>query len=95
MGLSSQDGTHLSNGARQMLETLSTAEKMFWANLEFVSNRGQVSQVREAAVSLALIRSFQTSLGNSYANGARVAAGLLGMSKMILVRLSQLTRDDP
>ena len=78
-----------------MLETLSTAEKMFWANLEFVSNCGQVSQVREAAVSLALIRSFQTSLGNSCASGARVAAGLLGMSKMILGRLLQLIHHGP
>jgi hypothetical protein len=61
-----------------MLETLSIAEAMFWENLEYVSNCGQVPDAREAAISLTLIQSFQTSLGKGCEN-ARVAVGLLGM----------------
>jgi separase len=64
-----------------MLKTLSTAEKMFWENLECVSNCGHVPDAREAAISLALIQSFQTSLDKDCNNDARVAVGLLGMDR--------------
>ena len=81
MGLSSHDVRPMSVGVKQMLDTLSTAETMFWENLECVSNCGQVPDAREAAISLALIQSFQTSLSKGCDNGARVAVGLLGTSK--------------
>lgn len=70
-----------------MLETLATAETMFWQNLECVSNCGQVPDVREAAISLTLIQSFQASLGRDPDTDARVAVGLLGMSNTLHMNL--------
>jgi separase len=87
MGLSSLDVKPLSVGAKQMLETLSAAETMFWEHLKCISNSGQVLDVREAAISLALIQSFQTSLAKDCASDARVAVGLLGTIKAPLVAL--------
>ena len=92
MGISSLDVKPISGGAKQMLDTLSTAETRFWENLKCVSSCGQVLDVREAAISLALIQSFQTSLAKNCAGDARVAVGLLGMSaKSLCIGLNYLS----
>lgn len=63
---------------KEILNTLNTAEKLFWSDLALVARRGNVSHVREAAISLALIRAFQTSLGKAGKDGPTLAARLLG-----------------
>ena len=67
-----------SSASQDMLETLATAEKLFWEHMTYVARRGHVSAVREAAVCLALIRTFRTSLGRGYRYTPVLAAQLLG-----------------
>lgn len=76
MGLSG-DSPH-STASQDMLETLSTAEKLFWEHMSYIARRGHVSSVREAAVCLALIRTFRTSLGRGDVHTPVLAAQLLG-----------------
>ena len=76
MGLSG-DATH-SSASQDMLETLATAEKLFWEHMSYIARRGHVSSVREAAVCLALIRTFRTSLGRGDTSTPVLAAQLLG-----------------
>lgn len=77
MGMSGEKLT-TSPSSSEILTTLNTAERLFWADLALVSRRGTVSHVREAVVSLALIRAFQTSLGKPGKEGPTLAARLLG-----------------
>ena len=76
MGLSG-DGSP-SVASHDMLDTLSTAEKLFWEHMGYIARRGHVSSVREAAVCLALIRTFRTSLGRGDVHTPVLAAQLLG-----------------
>lgn len=66
--------------SQDVLATLNNAERLFWSDLGLISRRGIVFDVRDAAISLALIRAFQTSLGGSLADSPVVAARLLGES---------------
>lgn len=68
----------LSAGRQDILSVLGNAEKLFWSDLALVARRGRVFHVRDAAVSLALIRAFQVSLGKTSKDGPIMAAGLLG-----------------
>lgn len=79
MGMTSNQAFAGAPGTQEISATLMNAEKLFWSDLSLIARRGQVSQVREAAVSLALIRAFQTSLGKAGAEGPVLAARLLGM----------------
>ena len=63
---------------QEILGTLGAAEKLFWADLALVARRGKVAHVRDAVVSLALIKAFQTSLGQSRIEGPTLTARLLG-----------------
>ena len=63
----------------EILGLLHNAEKLFWSDLSLIGKRGHVFQVREAALSLALIRTFQGSLGKGGVDGPVVASRLLGM----------------
>ena len=67
-----------SSASQDMLESLSTAEKLFWEHMSFIARRGHVSSVREAAICLALIRTFRTSLGRGDKFTPVLAAQLLG-----------------
>ena len=87
-----------SSASQDMLETLTTAERLFWDHLTFVARRGHVSSVREAAVCLALIRTFRTSLGRGDNNTPVLAAQLLGQCILSLPtshRLSNVTQTLP
>ncbi len=66
------------SASQDMLETLSTAEKLFWEHMSYIARRGHVSSVREAAVCLALIRTFRTSMGRGDKHTPVLAAQLLG-----------------
>lgn len=76
MGMSGDDVS--SSAPQDMLETLASAEKLFWEHMGYVARRGHVASVREAAICLALIRAFRTSLGRGDAYTPVLAAQLLG-----------------
>ena len=60
------------------MHTLANAERFFWSGLELSFASGHVSQVREAALCLVLIRAYQSSLGKGGKNSTMVAVSLLG-----------------
>lgn len=72
----------------EILGTLNTAEKLFWSDLAEVARRGHVPHVRDSAVSLALIRAFQTSLGKVGIDGSILVAQLLGTLRTFALRAS-------
>jgi separase len=78
MGMSGDKLLSLAPSTQEILTTLDNAEKLFWVDLAFVGQRGKVLHVRDAAVSLALIRALQTSLGKAEKEGTLVAVNLLG-----------------
>ena len=62
--------------AQVITRTLTDAGKLFNSVLTSTARRGGVTQVREAASSLALIQSFQSSLGGN--DSSFLVANLLG-----------------
>jgi separase len=87
----------LSPSTQDILTTLDSAEKLFWADLGYTGKRGRVLHVRDAVVSLALIRALQTSLGKAGKEGPILAANLLGSSpftvQLCLARLNCCSTD--
>jgi separase len=77
MGVTKNEASSLSSG-QEVIGVLNNAERLFWSDLTLISRRGNVFDVRDAAISLALIRAFQTSLGNSTNDSPVLAARLLG-----------------
>ncbi|KAM5541905.1 hypothetical protein V8D89_004634 [Ganoderma adspersum] len=75
-----------SSASQDMLETLATAEKLFWEHMSYVARRGHVTSVREAAICLALIRAFRTSLGRGDKYTPVLAAQLLDASTVTTLR---------
>ncbi|KAH9930403.1 peptidase family C50-domain-containing protein [Epithele typhae] len=88
MGMSGDGGS--SPASQDMLETLSTAERLFWEHMGYIARRGHVSSVREAAVCLALIRTFRTSLGRGDEYTPVLAAQLLDASTVTTLRREML-----
>ncbi|KAG8988816.1 hypothetical protein FRB93_003969 [Tulasnella sp. JGI-2019a] len=86
LGMSSGEGVSVPTSTAELFACLSNAEKFFWAGLELSSSRGEVHQFREAALSLMLIRAFQTSLGKGGKNGSVIAAALLDVSSSVTLR---------
>lgn len=78
MGMSGDKIFSLSPSAQDILATLASAERLFWADLALIARRGKVSRMRDAAVSLAMIRALQSSLGKTGKAGPVLAASLLG-----------------
>ena len=60
------------------------AEKIYLAGLESFKDHGTVQHLRGAAKSLALIKTFQSSLGRSTRNAPSFVAQLLGMCVSVL-----------
>lgn len=84
MGMSTKPNASTATPSNQIiLGALDEAEKLSWEALSILSAKGEVAKVRRAAISLALIKAFQTALGKTDVGGeaetARLAAGLLGM----------------
>ena len=69
------------SSGQEVLGILNHAEKLFWSDLALISRRGNVFDVRDAAVSLALIRAFQTSVGGSLGDSPILVARLLGKER--------------
>jgi hypothetical protein len=80
MGMSGGDVGLSPSSTREIIKVLSSAEKYFSTSLELASDRGEVTHVRDAAISLSIIRTFQSSLGKNSKNGPTVVAALLSMS---------------
>ena len=76
MGASGDKYLFNSTSAQVILRTLTDAGKLFHAVLTSTARCGSVTQVREAASSLALIQSFQSSLGEN--DSSLLVANLLG-----------------
>lgn len=77
MGMSGDRLFSLSPSTQEILTTLDTAEKLFWAELAAVARRGKICRVRDATVSLAVINALQSSLGRVNKVGPVLAASLL------------------
>lgn len=73
-----KDNISISTNGQEVVAILDNAEKLFWDDLGLMARRGNVFNVRDAAISLALIQALQTSLGGASASGAVLAARLLG-----------------
>ncbi|KAH8987879.1 peptidase family C50-domain-containing protein [Lactarius akahatsu] len=101
MGMSG-DKSLLTTSAQVITRVLTEAEKLFHSDLMSTSQRGSVPRVREAAGSLALIRSFQSSLGAN--DSALLVANLIDSSANVTLKremvdviahkLPSKTRDD-
>lgn len=89
MGMSGDKIFSLSPSAQDILATLASAERLFWADLAVIARRGEVSRMRDAAVSLAMIRALQSSLGKAGKAGPVLAASLLG--KLFIVACELVT----
>jgi separase len=76
MGASGDKYLLTTTSAQAILRTLTDAEKLFHSDLTSNAHCGSVPRMREAASSLALIRSFQSSLGAN--DSSLVVANLLG-----------------
>ncbi|KAG5644204.1 hypothetical protein DXG03_008867 [Asterophora parasitica] len=90
MGMSRKTEVSLTPPPQDILTTLDAAEKLFWESLAFSFRKGNVPDVRDAIVSLALVQAFQASLGNSNSDGPSVAASLLDASSAITLRREML-----
>jgi len=78
MGMSGDKLFSLSPSTQEILTILDNAEKLFWADLADVARRGNVSRVRDATISLAVIRALQSSLGRTGMAAPVLMASLLG-----------------
>ena len=90
MGMSTDKVPSLSPSTHDILHTLDNAEQLFWLDFTLFSRRGDVSRVRDAAVSLALIRALQTSLGKSAKQDPVLVASLLDVSSAITLSREML-----
>ncbi|KAK0449824.1 peptidase family C50-domain-containing protein [Desarmillaria tabescens] len=86
LGTAGADTPTLSGTSLEITRSLETAARLFCDNLKLTAHNGNVSHVREAAIKLALIRAFQTSLGKSGADGPLLVASLLDASSAITLR---------
>ncbi|KAJ7653310.1 cysteine peptidase C50 [Mycena polygramma] len=90
MGMSTDKALTLSPSTVDILHTLDHAEQLFWLDFTLFSRRGDASRVREAVVSLALIRALQTSLGKSGNQDPVLVAGLLDVSSAVTISREML-----
>ncbi|KAJ6475784.1 cysteine peptidase C50 [Mycena vitilis] len=90
MGMSTDKALTLSPSTVDILHTLDHAEQLFWLDFTLFSRRGDASRVREAVVSLALIRALQTSLGKSGDQDPVLVAGLLDVSSAVTISREML-----
>lgn len=78
MGVSREKHLLTATSAQVITRTLTDAGKLFHSDLTSSAHCGSVPRFREAASSLALIQSFQSSLGAN--DSSLLVANLLGQS---------------
>ncbi|KAF9528394.1 peptidase family C50-domain-containing protein [Crepidotus variabilis] len=76
--------------AKDILDSLSRAEKLLWDHLRMVSNVGSVLKIRETTLSLVMISAFRTSLGDCGQDLPLVMATLLDISAALTLRRDML-----
>ncbi|KAJ7173997.1 cysteine peptidase C50 [Mycena crocata] len=90
MGMSTDKAPALSPSTQDIIHTLDHAEHLFWLEFTLFSRRGDVPRVRDAVVSLAMIRALRTSLGKSGNHDPILVAGLLDVSTAITISREML-----
>ncbi|KAF8831565.1 hypothetical protein HHX47_DHR1000449 [Lentinula edodes] len=71
-------------------KNLEHAEKLFWSYLGALGQKGYAPDIRESAMSIAIIKTFQASLGKFDAKTPLLAAGLLDASSSLTLRSEML-----
>lgn len=84
MGISSDRVLSTNTVLREILNTLSAAERSLRSDLTLIAHRGNVASVRDTAISLALIIALQSSLGNGSTEVSHLVAHLIGMCSISL-----------
>lgn len=72
------DGSPMRMPSQEVIEALRNAEEIYSTGLSTFFERGSIMHMRECAISLALIKGFQTALGTAGKTGPAVAARFLG-----------------
>ena len=80
MGTPGRKVDHRQSTRHRIQVILEQADAAYQSALELVAGSGKVEDVRQACLSLALLRAFQTSLGQGVARVTSFAADLLGQS---------------
>ena len=70
-----------------VLNALDSAEKYFQESISLTGKTGDIVQLRNAAVSLTLVKAFQTSLGRLEDHNVIYAASLLGALSLLSIEL--------
>ncbi|KAF5330235.1 hypothetical protein D9611_010620 [Ephemerocybe angulata] len=90
MGMSSKNNAQRALPINDVLSALDSAEKYFQESISLTSRTGDVLHFRDAAVSLTLVKAFQTSLGRLDELNADYASSLLDASSAITLRREML-----
>ena len=80
MGTPGKKVDHRQSTRHRIQVILEQADQAYQSALTLVAGSGKVEDVRQACLSLALLRAFQTSLGQGGARVTSFAADLLGQS---------------
>ncbi|KAF5357177.1 hypothetical protein D9756_006793 [Leucocoprinus leucothites] len=75
---------------QDIVTALNQAEEQFWKSLELIAQRGNVLDVRESVVALAVIKSFQTSMGHKDDKIHVLVSRLLDASAALTLRREML-----
>ncbi|KAG9106814.1 hypothetical protein FRC07_008733, partial [Ceratobasidium sp. 392] len=87
MGIAGEESTTIQLAStRDALNALGVAEQNFWKTLQLSVARGDAMRTREAAINLARILAFQSSLGKQGIEEAVLAATLLDYSNATTLR---------
>ncbi|KXN84922.1 Separin [Leucoagaricus sp. SymC.cos] len=81
---------HASISAQDINNTLDQAEEQFWNSLALIARRGNVLDVRESTVALAVIKSFQTSMGHKNEKIHVLVSRLLDAAAALTLRREML-----
>ncbi|KAF9445711.1 hypothetical protein P691DRAFT_734529 [Macrolepiota fuliginosa MF-IS2] len=79
-----------SASAQDIISVLDQAEEQFWNSLALIAQRGNVLDVRESVVGLAVIKSFQTSMGRKDDRVQVMVSRLLDASAALTLRREML-----
>ncbi|KAF9552923.1 hypothetical protein CPC08DRAFT_822591 [Agrocybe pediades] len=90
MGMGSKEPVRPAMPSSEILDALANAQNYFSSYLKATSAKGNVVKVREAAISLALIGAFRTSLGDKKCAGPGPMAILLDAAAALTLRIDML-----
>ncbi|TIB38990.1 hypothetical protein E3P86_01335 [Wallemia ichthyophaga] len=85
-GSTSSNTSNRLTSRQPSIETLADAEKFFTSALDLNIDRAPVKDIRQACLAIALIKSFQTSLGKVSKSNSTLAAAYLDLGSAITLR---------